>query len=330
MNITLHMMDKNDIELVRHRAPREELVKRTRAKHRGLLAIDTDDMVPAGIMICSYVRADHLDIEWLFVHENYRNNEIGEELLIAAYDMAMKAKIPYVGVRMAGELAADENVERAADYFVARGFYRGTYVEGDWIMSAAKLNDSPLASGKYRLKNVFPISKASRADLRVFLQKNWKKLKQSPLYTYESAMQDMDQDLSMVCVNGDGEIEDILLVQRAGDIVYPLAIHMSHVSQKIFRGLATGLTDAAKSLSDDLIYHIVYSKRAASLMVKIFNSYVAVPTYLMLAPADFYEHEKEDMESGGVGPYDYMNSFHLQISGKYDFAGYEFHGVRYD
>ena len=45
MNITLHMMDKNDIELARHLAPREELVKLTLAKHRGLLAIDTDDMV---------------------------------------------------------------------------------------------------------------------------------------------------------------------------------------------------------------------------------------------------------------------------------------------
>ena len=37
MNITLHMMDKNDIELARHLAPREELVKLTLAKHRGLL-----------------------------------------------------------------------------------------------------------------------------------------------------------------------------------------------------------------------------------------------------------------------------------------------------
>lgn len=329
MNITLYEMSKNDRELARHLAPEEELAKLALAKHKGLLAIDQDAMVPAGIMICSFARANRLDIEWLFVHEDFRNNEIATELLIAAYDMAMATRIPYVGVRMAGELAAEENVAYAEGFFASHGFFGGTYTEGDWVISAEELRASVLSGGKYRQKNVHPVSLASRAELRTFLQKHWKALAQSPLYDYESALADMDADLSMVYVDGDGQIDGVLLVQRVDHLVYPLAIHMCHVSEKVFLGLAAGVLEAAKQIRGDLTYHIVYSKRAATLLMKIFKKMVATPAYQMIAPADHYELEKEAMANGMSENIRYRDLMKQEMPDQYTFEGMIVNGKQY-
>ena len=109
MKIQYYQVGKNDTQLLAHLAPPEQLDKLSLAKHIGIYAVDADEVAAVALMICSYARDKRLDIEWLYVDEAYRYQEIGGTLLNEAYQMAGKLELPYVGVRLTGELATDAN-----------------------------------------------------------------------------------------------------------------------------------------------------------------------------------------------------------------------------
>ena len=323
MNIRYYEMNEKDTELAVHLAPQEELDKLSLAKHGAVLATDEDKDLAVGILIYSYARAQRLDIEWLYVQEEYRFQEIGGELLIAAYDLAMKVGLPYVGVRMTGELATDENADVVNNYFRPRGFSAGMYVEGDWIIKKEELRGIASAGEKYRSANVFPVSRISRTMLKTFLRDHWNALEQSPLYTQDSALTDMDQQLSVAYMTPEGEIDALLLVQRAGNVVYPITFYMCHPKDAVFLAMTVAVVDEIRKIPGDVVSHIVYSERAVTLLTKIFKSHTAVPTYQLLADADWYEREKETMAK-----YDYFypDPLHVAAPAAYDYAGYETYG----
>lgn len=318
MNIKYFEMSEKDKELAVHLAPQEQLDRLSLAKHGGFLAVDEEKHLPVGILIYSYARAERLDIEWLYVQEEYRYHEIGGELLIATYDLAMNAELSLVGVRLTGELAAKANIDVARDYLGARGFDGGMYVEGDWIIQKKELKGFAAAGEKYRSASVFPVSRISRVQLKAFLKKHWNVLKQSPLYTYESALSDMDTQLSVAYMTPEGEIDAVLLVQRVGDIVYPITFYMCHPKDAVFLAMAVAAIDEIRKIPGDDVCHIVYSKRAVTLLTKIFRTHTAEPTYELLASADFYEKEKRVMEETD---YSYTDPYHKDPSITYEYVG---------
>lgn len=323
MNISYFEMSEKDKELAVHLAPQEELDKLSLAKHGGVLAVDEEKQLAVGIMIYSYARAERLDIEWLYVYETYRCQEIGGELLIAAYDLARNAGLPYVGARLAGRLATDANADVADEYLRPRGFSTGMYVEGDWIIQKEELKGFAAAGEKYRSASVFPVSKISSVMLKTFLRDHWNTLKQSPLYTYESALADMDTQLSVAYMTPEGEIDALLLVQKVGDVIYPLTFFMCHPKDAVFMAMAVAVIDEIRKIPGDVVSHIVYSERAVTLLTKIFKSHTAVPTYQLLADADWYERDKAMMEK-----YDYFypDPIHVAAPTEYTYVGCETYG----
>ena len=316
-------MDKDDVELALHLAPQEELDKLSLAKHGGVLAVDEEQQRAAGLMIYSFARAERLDIEWLYVYGEYRNQEIGGGLLIAAYDLAMSAGLPYVGVRMTGELATEENADMADGYFRPRGFSAGMYVEGDWIIKKEELSGLADVGKKYRDISVFPVSSISSVSLKKFLSKHWEMLGQSPLYSYESALSDIDPQLSVACVTPAGEIDAVLLVQKAGDVVYPVTLYMCHPKNSVFFAMAAALIGKIIKMPGDVACHIVYSQSAVKLLAKLFKTHTAVPTYQLLADADWYERDKQKMEKYG---YFYPDPLHVAAPTEYEYVRTETYG----
>lgn len=323
MDIRYYEMNEKDTELAAHLAPQEELDKLSLAKHGGILAVDEEEQLAVGILIYSYARAERLDIEWLYVYEDYRFHEIGGELLIAAYDLAVNAGLPFVSVRMAGELATDENADVADEYFRPRGFSTGMYVEGDWIVRKEQLKGMVSAFEKYRSASVFPVAKLSSTKLKTFLKDHWEALQQSPMYTYESAIEDLDQQLSVAYLTPENEIDAILLVQRVGDVIYPITFYMSHPKDAVFMGMAVQVAEEICRLSGEPVSHIVYSKRAATLMSKIFKNHFAVPTYQLLANSDFYQKEKMLMEKLA---FYFKDPIYVDAPTAYTYVGYETYG----
>lgn len=296
MKIRYYEAGKSDVKLLTQLAPEEQLAKLSLAKYNGIYAVDVDAVAVAGLMICSRAREGRLDIEWLYVEEAYRNNEIGGMLLIMAYKLARQLELPYVGVWMAGQLAAEANVKAAKGYLFDRGFLFDGYTEGDWVITSKDLKKSVLATDKYSSHQVLSMDKSSNVDLRQFLKAGRATLEKEPLYTAESAMADADPRLSMVYYTENGQIDGVLLIQRVGDYIFPLAIHMRHVSNEIFLGLASGAVHAILALPGETVSRVVYSGRAATLLTMIFQKITAESTYLLQADASYSDWEDHPVD----------------------------------
>ena len=325
MDIRYYEMSDKDKELAVHLAPQEQLDRLSLAKHGGFLAVDEEKEQAVGVLIYSYARAERLDIEWLYVQEEYRYHEIGGELLIAIYDLAMNVGVSSVGMRMTGELATKENIDVATGYLEPRGFVSGMYVEGDWSIKKEELKGFATAGGKYRSASVFPVSRISSVKLKAFLKDHWNILKQSPLYTYQSALADMDTQLSVAYMTPEGEIDALMLVQRVGDIVYPITFYMCHPKDAVFLAMAVAVIDEIRKMPGDAVCHVVYSRRAVALLLKIFRTHTAQRTYQFLAPADYYEQDKKRMEEAD---FPYTDSLYADIPDEFSLIGYETYGDR--
>ena len=324
MKIQYYQAGKNDIQLLAHLAPPEQLDKLSLAKHIGIYAVDADEVAAVALMICSYARDKRLDIEWLYVDEAYRYQEIGGTLLNEAYQMAGKLELPYVGVWLTGKLATDANASVAGTYLNERGFLSGMYVEGDWVISSQELKKSVLGSDKYKNARVFSLDKVSSADLRQFLKENRAVLEHAPMYTAEHALADADPHLSMVYCGEDGQIEAVLLLQKAENLIVPLAMHMRNVSNEVFLGLAAGAVYAIRRLPEETTSRIVYSERSSTLMAMIFKNLSAEPTYLFLADAS-YDGWADDPEE--AEPIAFANPLApMTFPEAYEFKGYETYG----
>lgn len=287
MKIQYYKTEKKDTQLLTHLAPPEQLDKLSLAKHIGIYAVDSDEVAAAALMICSYAREGRLDIEWLYVDEAYRNNEIGGVLLIMAYKLARQLELPQVGVWMTGELATDAHAEAAREYFGERGFWNGWYTAGDWVIRSKDLKNSVLGTGKYHTSQVLSLNKVSNVQLKQFLKASRPAMEKEPLYTEETALADADPQLSMVYYTENGQIDAVLLIQRVENHIFPLAIHMRHVTNEIFLGLTSGAVQAILALPGEPVSRIVYSERAAILMSMIFKKLSAEPTYLLLAESSY-------------------------------------------
>ena len=324
MKIQYYQAGKNDIPLLAHLAPPEQMDKLSLAKHIGIYAVDSDEVAAVALMICSYARDKRLDIEWLYVDEAYRYQEIGGTLLNEAYQMAKRLELPGVGVRLTGELATDANAAAAGAYLGERGFLAGMYVEGDWIVTSQDLKKSALVTDQYKQTRVFSLDKVSSAGLRQFLKENKTVLEHAPMYTAEHALADADPHLSMVYCGEDGQIEAVLLLQKAGNMIVPLAMHMRTVSNEVFLGLAAGAVHAIRRLPDEITSRIVYSDRSSTLMTMIFKKLSAEPTYLFLADASYDGWVDDPAEAE---PIVFANPLApMTFPEEYELKGYETYG----
>ena len=320
MKIQYYKTGKDDIKLLTALAPAEQLAKLSLAKYFGVYAVDVDEMTVVGLMICSYAREGRLDIEWLYVEEAYRNNEIGGIMLIMAYKLARHLGLPFVGVWMTGELAADAHAEAAREYFGERGFVAARYAEGDWVISSKDLRHSVLATDRYHSPQVLSMDKASNVQLKQFLRSGKASMEKNPLYTSETALADADPELSMVYYTENGQIDAVLLIQRVGGYIFPLAIHMRHITNEIFLGLASGAVQAILALPGNPVSRIVYSERAATLLAMIFQKLTAEPAYLLQAESSYDDWEDEPVDPDPAEVADPIAE--MDFPREYAYAGY--------
>ena len=149
-------------------------------------------------------------------------------------------------------------------------------------------------------------------------------LEHAPMYTAEHALADADPHLSMVYCGEDGQIEAVLLLQKAENLIVPLAMHMRNVSNEVFLGLAAGAVYAIRRLPEETTSRIVYSERSSTLMAMIFKNLSAEPTYLFLADAS-YDGWADDPEE--AEPIAFANPLApMTFPEAYEFKGYETYG----
>ncbi len=287
MDIVLKYLAAEDRDLAKHLAPPEILGKLNLPHHTGILAINGRNGMPVGLAICSNIRENRLDIEWLNVFERFRRKGIGEELILGCYETALGLGLPRIGVLMEGELATLENLETMQDYIGNYGFTIGIFCNGDWNITPADYDSSILAKKKIDIKNVIPAEQVNPEEIKTYLRKNWDAFQNEPLFDYEQVIDNYDSFFSMV-YKSHGGIEGVLLVQFESKILYPLALDDSG-EREITLALLAGVRKAVATEESRYSAHITRSEKSEKMMRTFFKNTEGVPAYLWVTNTDYYE-----------------------------------------
>ncbi len=290
MNIVLIPMEAKDKELALHLAPEEMLDRLNLPYYYAILAVDKEDNTPAGILIYCLARGKRLDIEWLNVYEDYRFKGIGDELMEMAFALAMEAKYPYVGVRLAGEMETPKNRESMRNYLMDFGGDMGVSVNGDWVITEEDLKNAPALTQNVRSSKAFPAGGVPSKQILNYIKLHEENLKTAPLYDPDKVVDSFDPVTSTICFQNK-EIKGILLVLRQKETVYPLALEYEGEEKTLHQLLCGMIRDLEmicteeKIPKEDLRLCVMGSQKASDLITELFPEKAAEKAFLFTAAA---------------------------------------------
>ena len=303
---TLIPLDRKDVLLAAHMAPPNILAKLQFPYCYGLISVDMKTHLPCALLIYSAARGDHLDIEWLYVYEDYRGEGLGEELMDAAFQLGKSSGLSYVCVRLEGELNTKKNADLVRDYLMNYGFDAGMPEKGDWELTFSDFEASPF----YRRVGDNPDAKTCAAfgerETRQYLKQNYEKLKDAPFYDFNKALAVYDPELSIVVVKN-GEVKGILLTTARDGILFPLLLEYGGDTDVLNQLVWTLYYDAdeyrikANLKQEDMRLRVLYSERASAFFKEWFPKLSAQPVTVFMASSSVTEEEEDPTETDLFG-----------------------------
>jgi GNAT superfamily N-acetyltransferase len=168
MGMVLFRTDDENIKAAEHLAPSAELDKLSIPGYIGIMAADDEKRVPAGLAICQMIGLERLDVIWLFVHEDFRNRGIAQQLIMAACDTAISLGYSNIGFRLEARDITDEEYSDLNSFLVANGFSIGFEIEGSLM---AGVSDFEIDLDNVRgLGKVSPVDETPPEELESFVR----------------------------------------------------------------------------------------------------------------------------------------------------------------
>lgn len=190
-----------------------------------LVATETDEStmedIPAGLMICS-TREDSLIVEWLCVAGAYRTQNIGEKLLLAAFDAAEQGQIGRVYAYINSEDGRELLCQGEELFFKERLFVNESELPGEWQTDLKELSAQPYF--RQKLPDGFmavPLAKLTTAQAREAAALLAGQKRTSMLYPVTGQSSYLEAELSFVTLNK-GRMSGGLFVQRVSRQNYEL------------------------------------------------------------------------------------------------------------
>lgn len=174
--------------------------------------MQTGEELPAGLMVCAK-SDDRLIIEWIYVAPSYRMQGIGEQMLVAAFDIAKQQQLPeicaYVNREFGREMVCPDEEKFLGDHL----FDKEQQLPGEWLTDLRTLSEQPyFKQQKEWLPIVTPLQQLTRAKLREALDSLASLEGAAMLYSAADAGAYLDEELSFL-LSAKGEIRGGILVQ---------------------------------------------------------------------------------------------------------------------
>ena len=184
--------------------------------------MQTQEELPAGLMICAK-SDERLIIEWIYVAPSYRMQGVGEQLLVAAFDIAKQLQLPeicaYVNREFGREMICPGEEEFLKDHL----FDKEQQLPGEWLTDLQTLSEQNyFKQQKELLPFVTPLQQLTRAKLREALDSLATLEGAAMLYSAADAGAHLDEELSFL-ISAKGEIRGGILVQCISRNLYETA-----------------------------------------------------------------------------------------------------------
>ncbi|MBQ8946607.1 MAG: hypothetical protein IJ058_07305 [Lachnospiraceae bacterium] len=239
-----------------------------------------DSVIPCGIIMFSLADPFNITIDWLYVDTPFREQEVGIDLLNAAYEMAQSAGYGYLRIRVPDDAVAD--------YMTLRGFEPDSGRHREWF---AEIKD--IAGITVPQDDESYLCGAFRELTRDVVESQIDKLVRTetpfPIVPYQ-----IDPDHSFICSKGK-TIVGVLIVEKV-DGVYCLAALTGE--DKVRRTLIAQALDSFKGIdAEDEYLHIrSWSDEGDALGDELITNIEADSYITLRALPNGLDYALEDME----------------------------------
>lgn len=271
---------------------------------------DNKEDTPVGLIICIDT-GKSIVVQWLCVAAGYRKKGVGEHLLAAVFDAAVKTGYATVCAYINEEYGRGLICQGEERYLHDRLFIETKPLAGEWVTDINTLkNIAVLTNKKPEAGNirVVPLRALLPGDRRSALCVLSHKKYMASLYTIDDKFEYLDLDVSCLLYDGD-ELSGGLLVQRVrrinaqlqGDnvkkyienVLYPVCMCIGSASG-IKALLATVIEAAANKYSGDSEVHVLMNKGYyAPLMERILPD-SRIDNKLLIAFVEDYQKQDDE------------------------------------
>lgn len=242
---------------------------------------------PAGLMCCFETR-NRVIIEWICTDPGHRNERIGEELLIKAYEIAAHLGKKQVGVLIEHSEDKEAFSKDAQTYFRERFFEEDETLPGLWKLKLVDLRKLPWFSDPGKIK-VQPLRSVHPRSFREFINTPEAKLPGEMMCKSDLSGMDLealDAELSRVILDGE-EICGFFAVIATDNSLVPVALY-AESEQETKALLVSSAKEAISSYDPGTDVSIISTdKRIGTLLDGIAHG-KQIPAELFLADVSDY------------------------------------------
>lgn len=286
MGVFFLRTDTENIKAAEHLAPSPELDRLSLPGFVGIMAVDDERRLPVGLCICQMVGIDRLDIVWLFVHEDFRNRGIGEQLIMAACDVAAERGYEDIGFRLEDRDLTDEDIRDLNGFLVSCGFGLGFEIEGSLM---ADVTGSDLYMDNIEgYGDVVSVYETDLEEMEEFVKDL------SPIFDYDNFSENSYAPELSFSYKKEGELEGMLLGRAMGEVIYIIFLEPSN-NEDVAGLLLKALIKKAKGLGIKTI-SAVRTESNKEVLDKLFGTTAFLPAYLWLARSDMYNEAEAEGE----------------------------------
>ena len=272
----------------------------------------TKEDIPAGLMICSFCE-NSLIIEWLCIAAKYRMQGIGEQMLLAVFDMAVQGNLPCVCAYFNHEYGRELICSGEEAYFKERLFRKEQALPGEWFTDLRTLSSNPFFNGKTAgLPQPVPLRKLTGPAVRNGIASLSKIKGTAMMYPASGHSELFDPDLSFLlfsddkvcggilvqCVSRDlPEARQGVLVRMTANVLYPVLFCAGSLPDA--QALLYASLQAANAKYDpDTDVHIIMGHDTYTKLVTAILPKNHTPSNLLMADvADYIKLKKHQRYS---------------------------------
>lgn len=290
--------------------------------------LEIGKLYPAGIIIYS-VHDNRIVIEWLYIDESYRNQELAAELVDRVMKVAQQNNIPSVAVRISWQMMSEDEPVEIEGYFRTLGFDLYEDLDNEWIADKDCFDQQALyKSAKEKLNPKYNQISLMECDNKDFFDAiNAIEKKGKLILSYEP------EKLRAVCVNEmsfiitmKGKPHGIFAVTRLNNSFFPIAIGADSPAAGI-EVLRRALIAVGENIDTSQLVHVIASHLfSKEIILRAFPEVTpAEIRYRWTHVSDYMTGEAADKESTGDEHF-YEDSL---PSGEYEFLENLFYSREY-
>ncbi len=286
------------------------------------------EIVPVGVMLLSVAYFNRVEIIWLYVETEYREKEIGTNLLSQAFYLAKKMNREKLVAKIPAPEGSYNIEDDRSSFFLVRGFYANDDLHNGWMFNVGEFSRSKLVKlstqlEKIRTSKEYKEQSVTLETIKPFTKLSDKYLREAYISAAEKISEESESKIPDTTVPLDislaskrlsfAYVEDkimkaFLLVEHIGNTYFPVFLKVDRdnmYAEKIL--ILFALSELLKKAKDtDYVYIRCVTKDGIKMADEILKDMEMTPFRILQASNTDFDNAAANI--------DYMEELSIRAS----------------